>query len=403
MLVLLLLFLAIPAAAQDWPQWRGPQRDGSATVTLPKSWPEKLELEWKVQVGTGHSSPLIVGDRIYVHTRREDQEVAACLSLATGDTLWTQNNTAPYTMNPAAYGHGKGPKSTPLVHGNRLYTLGISGMLSCYDRHSGKLQWRHDFAAEFPQTSPLYGTSMSPLVADGLLVVHVGGHDRGALRAFDAATGERRWSWEADGPGYTSPIAVELDGVKQIVTQTQNFCVGVELATGALLWRLPYSTAYDQNIVTPVFFEQTIVFSGLDKGTFAVHPRKNGDTWTTKEIWSNPEISMYMSSPVLDGHRLFGLSHKRRGQFFCLDARSGKTLWTGPGRQGENASLTRAGDHLFLLTTNADLIIAPTSSKEFAPLAHYSVATTSTWAHPALLDTHILIKDLETLALWSLK
>ena len=141
----------------------------------------------------------------------------------------------------------------------------------------------------------------------------------------------------------------------------------------------------------------------MNTDTTALRPHKNNNTWTTEQLWHNPEISMYMSSPVLSDHLLFGLSHKRRGHFFCLDARSGKTLWTSPGRQADNATLTLVAHHLFLLTTNADLIIAPVDSNSFTPLAHYPVATTPTWSHPVILDNQILVKSQETLALWTLK
>ncbi len=194
-----------------------------------------------------------------------------------------------------------------------------------------------------------------------------------------------------------------MDGVNQLITQSQNFCLALNPSTGALLWRIPYTTAYDQNIVTPVVYNQTVIFSGIDKGTTAIRPRQSNDAWTTEQLWHNPDVSMYMSSPVLSNHLLFALSHKRRGQFFCLDARTGKLLWTSPGRQGENATLILAGPNLFLLTTNATLIAIPAHSTAFTPLAQYPVATTPTWTHPVILKNQVLVKSQEALALWSFK
>ena len=398
-----LFVLVGTASAGDWPQWRGPQRDGHAAIALPESWPELLQLQWKVPVGHGHASPVVLGDSAYVHARHGEQEVALCLDLKSGKILWQTNYAAPYEMNPAAYGHGKGPKSTPLVHGQHLYTLGISGILSAFDRHSGALVWQHNFSAEFKPTAPLYGTATSPIAVDDKLIAYVGGHDQGALRAFDLKTGQRRWSWDGDGPGYTSPIVAEIQRVRQIVTQSQRFNLGLDPQTGALLWKEPYLTAYDQNIPTPVLYGDMLIFSGIDRGISAVRVYQDGDSWLTKPVWHNADLSLYMSSAVRRGRLLFGLSHKRKGQLFCLDLESGKTLWTGPGRRGDNALLALSGDQLFALATDGALSVVRASGETFTPLAHYALADSPTWAHPALVDGHILIKDAEHLSLWSLK
>jgi outer membrane protein assembly factor BamB len=395
------------ATAQDWPQWRGPNRDGMvAAISIPQIWPSSLKLKWKAEVGAGHSSPVVAKGKVYLFSRQDNNEVVSCFSLDAGKLLWRKDYPAPYSMNFAAYAHGKGPKSTPALHDGKLYTLGISGILSCFEAETGNLLWRKEFSKKFAKTSPLYGVAMSPLVEGNLLVVHVGGHDQGALVAFDAKTGETKWSWEGDGPGYASPIAVEIDGTRQIVTQTQNYIVGVDANSGKLLWSIPFTTDYDQNIVTPVIHKSTaetrLIFSGLDKGTMAVKVSKRGNEWAIVEIWKNPEASMYLNSPVVNGDRLFGLSHLRKGQFFCLDVRNGKTLWTSEGRQGDNAAILSAGDFLFFLTNEAEMIVAKASAKAFEPVAKYSVADGDTWAHPVVLGKQILIKDASTLALWSI-
>ena len=389
---------------QDWAQWRGPNRDGVvASFTAPKAWPDKLKTIWKVSVGIGHSSPVVVGRRVYLHSRQDETEVASCFDLETGKQLWRDSYPTPYAMNPAAVSHGKGPKSTPVVDDNRLYTLGISGILSCYDAATGKLRWRREFSKTSKVTSPLYGTAMSPIVDRGLLIAHVGGDDSGALTAFDADTGELRWSWSGDGPGYASPITAEFGGVRQIVTQTQKYIVGVNVANGQLLWQIPFETEYVQNIVTPVLYKQTLIFSGLDKGTIAIRILKRGAKWETEQVWHNPDVSMYMSSPVVSGDYLFGLSHKRKGQFFCLDVRTGQTLWTSNGREGDNAAMVVAGQLLFLLTDAAELLVARGGPKQLEVLKKYTVAESPTWAHPVLVGNRILIKDASTLALLSLE
>src|SRR2546427_853886 len=147
----------LAAWAQDWPHWRGPNRDGIAgAFSEPKVWPEKLKLKWKVNVGEGHSSPVVVGGKIFLHTRQGDREVVSCLRPETGQVIWQEGYAAPYAMNPAAVGHGKGVKSTPVVADGRICTFGINGILSCFDAKTGKPLWRKEFG------SPDFGTATSP-------------------------------------------------------------------------------------------------------------------------------------------------------------------------------------------------------------------------------------------------
>jgi outer membrane protein assembly factor BamB len=401
------LIVAVAAGAvsyaQDWPQWRGPNRDGVvASFSAPKMWPDKLTTVWKVQVGAGHSSPIVAGNRVYVFSRQQEIEAVSCFDLDTGKQLWRNGYPAPYTMNPAAVSHGKGPKSTPLFYNNKLYTLGISGILSCYDAAKGALVWRKEFGKEFKTTSPLYGAAMSPLGYKDMVIAHVGGHDSGALIAFNADNGSIVWRWAGDGPGYASPVVFETGGVTQIVTQTQRSISGFSAADGNLQWRIPFETEYDQNIVTPLVYKDALIFSGIDKGTTAVKVLNRSGKWVAEQAWVNPDVSMYMNSPVLDGDYLFGLSHKRKGQIFCLDARTGKMEWASNGRDGDNAAMVRAGNFLFMLNDSAELTVVQCDPKRLEIVKKYTVADSSTWAHPVIVGNRILVKDDSSLALLSM-
>jgi outer membrane protein assembly factor BamB len=401
--LLFVLSSALAAAAQDWPQWRGPNRDGVIpSFSAPRSWPPSLVPVWRVPVGIGHSSPVVVGQRVYLLSRQEEDEVVSCISLETGRLIWRDRYPVSYKMNHAAVSHGKGPKSTPVVSGARLYTFGITGVLSCYDTGSGATVWRKDYSKEYRLTSPLYGTAMSPIVHKGLVITHVGGNDAGAMKAFDAQTGEVKWSWDGDGPGYSSPIILEAGGAEQLVTQTQKLLVGLSVTTGELLWSIPFQTAFTQNIVTPLVYKDTLIFSGIDKGTFALRLARRGGKWEATEVWKNPDVSLYMSSPVARGDYLYGLSHKRKGQFFCLDARTGQTVWTSEGREGENAGVLLAGEMLFILDDGAELTIVRADPAKLEVLKKYTVAQSPTWAHPVIVRNRILIKDQTHLVLLGL-
>ena len=390
--------------AQDWAQWRGPNRDGVvAGFAAPKSWPDKLRAKWTVKAGIGHSSPLVVGNRVYQHARQGDNEIVMAVDLNSGKVLWQDSYPVAYSMNPAAMTHGKGPKSTPIFSNGKLYTLGITGVLSCYDGSNGKLIWRKDFFEKFKAKAPLFGTAMSPVIDNGKIIVHAGGNDQGGMVALDAATGAEKWAWTADGPGYSSPIVVEAVGKRQLVTQSQKFIVGIAIENGGLLWKIPFDTEYVQNIVTPVAYKDLLIFSGINKGVFAVRLGYRDNKWVTDQVWINKEVSMYMNSPVLSGNLLFGMSHRNKGQFFCLDAASGKTLWTGDPRQGENAAMLLAGGFIFSLTNDASLIITDTAGKGAKVIKTYQVADSPTWAHPAISGKNIVIKDESNLRLLSLE
>lgn len=386
--------------AVDWPQWRGPARDGHTSVESPAAWPDRLDRVWSTHVGIGHSSPVVAGDVVYQFSRRGGEEGLAAIRLDDGEQSWWRAEPTPYRMNPAARDHGEGPKSTPAVADGRVFTLGISGRLSARDARAGDLLWSHDFGNRFAVRSPLYGAAMSPLVVGDRVVVHVGGPGDGALEAYAVADGRRLWSQPVDGPGYASPLLAEIDGEKQIVTQSESWVIGVAAESGELLWRLPFRTPYDQNSVSPVIWGDTLVLGGLEQGVFALRPRRAADGWQLDEVWRNREVSTYMSTPVLAAGTLYGFSHRRSGQFFALDPSDGATLWTSEGRDGENAALVALGQILLALTDDATLRAIPTDAVAFAPEATYEVAASPTWAHPVPVAGGLLVKDLEHLSRW---
>ena len=411
--------------ALDWNQWRGPARDGVGDPsTLPAELPTELTRRWQVPVGAGHASPAVVGDVVYLHSREGEEEVARALSLADGSEIWRQSYAAPYTMNPAARSHGPGPKSTPVVVDGRMFTFGITEILSAFDATSGELLWRREFSDQYPEPAPIFGSAMSPIVVDDVLIVHIGWSQAGALTAFDVATGETRWTNDEFTPGYASPIVVEIDDTPILVTQSDKHIIVVKLDDGGTAWSMPFETDYRQNSVTPLAFGDKVVLSGLDEDLFVMRLQSvrgvamaTGSTpqrgrpshsevielqaWTATEVWRNDRLPLYMSSPVRVGNRMFGMSHKRAGQFLCIDLDTGEPIWTSRGREGENAALVALGDRVAFLTDDARLVIVDSASDSYEPLVEYEVATTPTWAHPAFTSQGVLIKDLKMLALWS--
>jgi outer membrane protein assembly factor BamB len=395
--------LVATAAAQapgDWPQWRGPGRDGVVTsFSPPAAWPDRLTRRWKVDVGIGYATPVVIGDRVFMFSRRGDNEVLAAFDTASGREIWTYSYAAPFTISPAAARHEKGPKSTPTFAEGRLYTLGMTNVVTAVDAASGKQLWQK------PATpaQPLYHTGMSPLVDRGLMIVHVGGHNQGSLTAYDVKSGTVKWHWDGDGPGYGSPMAVDVAGTRQIVTLTQENVIGVAAATGELLWKRPLTTPYTQNAITPILYNDIVIVSGLDHGVTAFRIAKKDAGWTTENVWQNTQVSMYMANGVILNDALVSLSHKNSGQFFALDAKTGKTIWTSAPRQAQNAAIARAGDLLFVLKDDAELVVARSGARGLEPIRSYTVADSATWSAPAISGDRIFVKDVSSLALWTLK
>jgi outer membrane protein assembly factor BamB len=390
--------LAAQNQSADFPQWRGANRDGLvATAGMPQSWPERLTRKWKIDVGLGYASPVVIGNRVFIFARRGDNEVLAALDADTGKQIWESHYAVTFNLNPAAARHEKGPKSTPTFAGGKLFTLGMTNVVTAFDAATGKQVWQKPPSS----AQPLYHTAMSPLVDRGLVIVHVGGHNNGTLNAYDVNTGAVKWHWDGDGPSYGSPIAVDVDGTRQIVVFTQENLVGVSAADGALLWKRPFSTSFTQNAITPVLYHDTVIVSGLEKPVTAFRIVKKNGGWETQNVWENAGVAMYMANAVVINDTLVGLSHKNSGQFFGLDARTGKTVWTSAPRQATNAAILRAGDLLFVLKDDADLIVTRVGPRGFEPVRTYTVADSATWALPAISGNRLFVKDVASLALWT--
>jgi outer membrane protein assembly factor BamB len=385
--------------AQDWPQWRGANRDGKvAGFTAPQAWPKELAQKWKTTVGSGDSTPALVGDKLYVFARQGDEEVTLCLSAADGKEVWKDKYAAQAVTGPAA--RHPGPRSSPAVADGKVVTLGACGVLSCLDAATGKVLWRKD---EFPKVVPKFFTAMSPIIVDAVVVAHLGGQGNGAVMAFDLATGDAKWKWAGEAPMYASPVVLTADGVKQIVTLSEKSVVGLGAADGKLLWQIPFvpqGMAY--NAATPIVDGQTVIFAGSGRGTKAVRVEKQGDGFAAKELWSNDQVAPQFNSPVLKDGLLFGLTDK--GYLFCLNAKTGQTAWTdATKRGGAFAAVLDAGSVLLALPSNSELIVFKPADKQYDEVARIKVADSATYAHPVVAGNRIFVRDLDTVALLTIQ
>jgi outer membrane protein assembly factor BamB len=384
-------------SAQDWPQWRGVNRDGKVSGFLaPASWSPEFSLQWRDSVGTGDATPALVGNRLYLFARQGEQEVILCLDPDSGEEQWRNAYEAPAVTGPGA--RHPGPRSTPAVSGGRMVTLGASGILSCLDATTGELVWRKD---PFPNVVPMFFTSMSPMIMDGLCIAYLGGQGNGAIIAYDLNTGDEKWRWAEEGPDYGSPVLFEIAGEKQVVTLTEKSLVGVRLSDGRLRWKFPFlpeRRAY--NAVTPIIKGTSVIITGAGRGTKALKVEKQGEDFVVSEQWSNPEQAVQFSTPVLKQELLYGYSD--RGSLFCLDAATGQTAWADTVKHDRSgfAAMLDAGSVIMALPSSSELIFIQPVKVEYTELSRFRIADSPVYAHPVVAGNRFFIRDEKTISLW---
>jgi len=378
--------------ALDYPQWRGQRRDGAASgFVAPTTWPAALTRRWTADVGEGYATPILVGETVYVFTRHAGSEGLTALDATTGDTRWRTTYPVVYTPNASITQHGAGPKATPLFHEGKVFTLGITGILSAFDAATGARVWQ----TASPDEAPFFSAASSPLGVEGLVVAHPGNY--GPLTAFDSGTGQIRWS--AGGGGFfASPIVATLGGTHQVISATQDSVIGVAL-DGRVLWSCPWKGGGGST--TPVLNGEMIIVGAPEEGVVGLTPIVRGGVWDCATAWRTADVTVYLSNPVVIADTLFGLSTRQRGQLFALDARTGRVLWLGPPREANNTAIVKSEDLLVLLNDDAELIVAKGSPLGFEPIVRYSVAGSATWAQPTLSGRRIFVKDVTSLTLWT--
>jgi outer membrane protein assembly factor BamB len=375
-----------------WPEWRGPGRRAIVSSTqVPAAWPASFNKTWTVTVGEGYSSPVVVGGVAFVHSRQDPQEVVTAVDVASGKVKWRQTYPAPINKNSYAVQMGKGPNATPLVAGGRLFTVGASGHVHAFDAESGKSLWTRDFSGIVNTTKLFCGTAASPILANGLVVVQAGSDVHGGIVAgLDPATGAVRWETKGDGPGYASPILIDVAGGQQLVTMTNRSIIGLDAKGGKLLWTLPFTDEWHENIVTPLWTGQELIVSGVRQGTRALALKPGA---APAELWKNAEVTMYMSSPVAADGLIYGFSSKRKGQFVALDLKTGAVKWASEGREGEQASILLAPKHVLFLTNTGALVVVGRTAAGFTEVKRYDISESQTWTLPVFLGSAVIVRE----------
>jgi outer membrane protein assembly factor BamB len=394
--IALIMIGSLNAYSQDWPQWRGIGRDCKVTgFKAPKAWPAELKQEWKVTVGFGDATPVLSGNRIYLSTRQGNDEVVLCLDAATGKEIWKNQYAAAAVTGPAA-AH-PGPRSTPSVADGKVFTFGATAILSCLDAKTGTVIWRRENPNNLV---PQFFAAMSPLIVDNLCIVHVGTKDNGEVLALDLKTGNEKWKWTGDGPSYSSPSVMTIDGKKHLIVQTEKNLISLNLTDGKLIWQI--ATPVQQrfyNCVSPYIDGQTIYLTGQGTGMKAVKVEKSGNEYVTKEIWSNAGVGAKWNTPVLKDGFLYGFTDQKR--IYCLKASTGETAWMDNAVNSDFATLVDCGSLLIGLPSTSNLIVFKPESTAYSEVTKYKVSETPIYAFPVIAGNKIYIKDAESLILYS--
>jgi len=282
----------------------------------------------------------------------------------------------------------------------KVVVYGLHGILSCYDAATGKKLWRNE---DYKNSEPMFSTSSSPMIVDGLCIAQVGGRS-GSIVAFDLASGKEKWKWSGDGTAYASPALLTMGDTKVIVAETTQNIVGVNASDGKLLWKTPFSTRY--NASSPMVDGGTVLISGSGRGTRAFKIEKGSEGYDPKELWSASGNGAIYNTPVVKDGMVFGLSENN--SLFCI-TKDGKTAWTSSLRgggggggfrsRGGYGTIVDAGSALFALTPAGSLIVFEPSDKEFKQLASYKVGS-DTQAYPIVAGNRIFVKDRDSVTLW---
>jgi outer membrane protein assembly factor BamB len=412
--VLAACVLALPLRADDWPQWRGPGRDGvSKEKGLLKEWPKDGPKQlWKVKdIGGGYSTPAVVGDRIYLMADRKGEEFVVALAVKDGSEVWA-TAVGKVGKNPAQASY-PGPRSTPTADGDRLYVLGSDGDLTCLDRDKGKVVWAKNLKKDFDGKPGMWAYAESVLIDSDVLVCTPGGKTA-TLVALKKKDGDTVWKCavpQGDAAGYASVIAVEVGGVRQYVQFVANGLVGADAKTGKFLWRYDKTFDRDATIPTPVFHDGCVFTSTARNGSGLNRIKVDKDAVTSEEVYYNKTALNSTGGVVRVGDYLYGTNAK--GELVCMDFKTGEVKWSD--KSVGAASLCYAGGMLYVRGQGGNgfgpekpakvaLVEAtPDGYKEKGRFEQPDHGNRPAWPHPVVANGRLYLRDQGVLCCYDVK
>ena len=386
------------AWGDDWPQWRGPQRDGTSKETgLLQEWkPEGPALLWHVKdVGEGYSTPSVVGNRLYLLASRGlNDEFVVARDTTSGAVVWTQRIGK--VGNPNQRPSYPGARSTPTVEGDVLYALGSDGDLVCLDTAKGNIRWQKNLRNDFAGKPGEWAYSESPLV-DGDVIVCTPGGAEATIVALNKKSGDVIWKSAVEGgdaAGYASPIVVEANGVKQYVNMLAKGLIGVDASTGAFLWRYDRTAkGSPANMATPVARDGHVYSAAPRTGGALVKLVKDGTAFKAQEVYFDNKLPTAIGGAVLIGDQIYGTSQV----MICADFMTGKVRWTNRGIG--TGSVCFADGRLYVHGENGEVALVEATPDEyrehgrFTPPEQPGRGNSKAWAYPVVADGRLYIRD----------
>jgi outer membrane protein assembly factor BamB len=411
-LFLLAALMAVSMAAQDWPQWGGPNRNFTSGATgLASAWPSGGPRQaWSRSLGEGYSAIVVEGNRAYTMYRerpgllsfgKQDQEIVVALNTADGKTIWEHRYDAP-ELPRMNLEYGPGPHSTPLIVGNRIYTVGAMGHLLALDKNTGRPAWSHNLHQEFGVTWGR-GYSCSPIAYKDTIILVTGkkGH---SVIAFKQSDGSVAWKKQDFDYGPSSPILINVDGQEQLVLFMADGPVALDPASGELLWTHPHKTDYGLNISTPVWGPGNLLFlsSAYSGGSRVLHLTQKAGKTSVKQLWFSSRMRIHFGSAVRIGDYVYGSSGDFGPAFLAgVDVKTGTVAWQD--RSFSRASLVHADGKVIVLDEDGDLALLTVSPQGAKVLARASVLSKIAWTPPTLAGTRLYIRDRKTIRALDLK
>jgi outer membrane protein assembly factor BamB len=392
------------AAAADWPQWRGPQRNGhlGTGVSIPATLPKELKPAWKINVGGGHSAPIVTGKRLIYLDENGGREVAHAVDIATGRELWRVEYAERFQDE-----WGAGPRATPMADGERVYIQACNGEFRCLNLSDGSTLWQtsfeKDFAVKFlgskanEGTATRRGNSGSGVIDAQRLILPVGSTEGASLVCFDKLTGKTLWKTGHDEAAYSSLMIGKLAGVRQVVAFNAEALLGADLDTGRILWRVPLKTNAKRHAASPVLFEDFVTVNSHTIGLLCFRIERDSGGCKSTPAWSNLDLKINLATPVLVDGYLYTQGANR--DYVCVEASTGKLKWSqagfGLGRK-DYASTIAAGKQLLILTEDGTLILLDANPEKYTEVGRLQVCG-NTWSHPAYVDGRLYVRDARAL------
>jgi len=390
--------------AADWPGWRGRDRDGHAGDPLPPVLETTPQPLWRQSIGHGYSGVVVAGQRLVFLDDASGRETAHCLDARTGRELWSQPFAEPYTDE-----FEPGPRCTPLVDGNRLYVQSCYGEFACLSLDDGRKQWGFHFRdhgmfwvkdrSGGPGAANRRGNSGSAAISGDRIFIQVGSTNGASIVAFDKVQGRLLWKSQDDLTSYASLVTGTLGGRHQAVAVTCEGLLGLDAASGEALWRVPFKTGANRNVLTPVLDGDHVLFASYTTGLRRVAVKAEGSKVHAAQAWLNPALKINLATPVLVGHHLYG--HGPDKDFVCVDADTGSIRWRQAGFN-QYASTIASGSRLLVLNDAGEVLLLEANPDQYRELGRFQ-ACGKTFSHPAYADGVLYTRDSRELAAWPLR